>query len=59
MDYLVEKGNEGRYVALRSLLDRRIVAAGPDPRDVYQQAQAAGAAEPVLFYVPDENMDIL
>lgn len=59
MEYLVEKGKEGRYVALWSFLDRRIAAAGADPRTVMQQAREAGAGEPVIFCVPDEKMDIL
>jgi hypothetical protein len=54
-----EEGYEGKYVALRSVADRTVVASGDDPETVMQQARARGAAHPVLFFVPSHDITLV
>ncbi len=54
-----EEGYEGKYVALRSVSDRTVVASGDDPEAVMQKARARGAAQPVLFFVPSHDITLV
>ncbi len=54
-----EDGYEGKYVALRSLLDRTVVACGDNPEIVMKQARRKGCSEPVIFYVPEHNISLV
>ena len=54
-----EEGHEGKYVALRSVADRTVVASGDDPEAVMQEARARGAAQPVLFFVPSHDITLV
>jgi len=56
---ITEDGYEGKYVALRSLVDRTVVASGDNPENVMEQARQKGCKEPVIFYVPEHNMSLL
>jgi hypothetical protein len=54
-----EEGYEGKYVALRSLVDRTVVASGDSPAVVMEQAQRKGCSEPVIFYVPEHSISLV
>lgn len=56
---ITEEGYEGKYVALRSFVDRSVVASGDDPKDVMEKARKAGCGEPVVFYVPEHNITLV
>jgi len=46
-----------KHVALASFSSRKIVAFGEDASQVIEEARNKGYNEPVLFYVPDPNVD--
>ena len=52
---IAEEGYEGKYVALRSFLDRSVIASGNDPKIVMAQAHEQGINNPVLFFVPEQD----
>ena len=54
-----EEGYEGKYVALRSLVDRTVVASGDAPAIVMEQAHLKGCSEPVIFYVPEHSISLV
>ena len=56
---ITEEGYEGKYVALRSLVDRTVVASGGNPKTVMEQARQKGCSEPVMFFVPDHNISLV
>lgn len=56
---ITEEGHEGKYVALRSLVDRTVVASGDNPETVMEQARQKGCSEPVIFYVPEHNISLV
>ena len=45
----------GKYVALRSFNEKDAISSGDNPVDVYAEAKSKGAADPVIFYVPEKN----
>jgi len=47
---------DGKFVALRSLVDREVVASGDDPVEVMDAAKRQGVESPVVFHVPDDDM---
>lgn len=46
----------GEYVAIRSFTDREVISHGTDPIKVYNEAKNKGVKEPVIFYVPEEDV---
>ena len=50
-----EKRYSGKYVAMRSLKNKKVIAWGTDPLKVYEQAKKLGVREPVLLYVPEKD----
>jgi hypothetical protein len=54
-----EEGYEGKYVALRSISDRTVVASGDDPEAVMQEARERGVANPVIFFVPSHDITLV
>jgi hypothetical protein len=56
---ITEEGYEGKYVALKSLLDRTVVASGNNPKVVMEQAHKKGCSEPVIFFVPEHNISLV
>jgi len=56
---VTEEGYEGKYVALRSLTDRKVVASGDDPAEVLEAAKQQGAASPVIVFVPESDMTFI
>jgi hypothetical protein len=53
---ITEEGYEGKYVALRSIVDRTVVASGYNPKVVMKEAHQKGCAEPLIFYVPEHTI---
>jgi len=56
---ITEEGYEGKYVALRSFVDRTVVASGDNPEVVMEQARRKGNSKPVIFYVPEHNISLV
>jgi hypothetical protein len=56
---IAEEGHEGKYVALRSLVNRTVVASGDEAEAVMEQARQKGIREPFIFYVPEHNISLV
>ncbi|MGA2070851.1 MAG: DUF5678 domain-containing protein [Sedimentisphaerales bacterium] len=56
---ITEEGYEGKYVAMRSMSDRTIIASGSSPDAVMKQAREKGVNNPVIFFVPDHNITLV
>jgi hypothetical protein len=50
---------QGRYVALRSAADKRVVASGDDPQVVKTKATQKGVTDPLIFFVPERTDDVI
>ena len=46
----------GQYVAVRSFADRTVISHGAEPLAVLTEAKEKGVADPVLIFVPEQNM---
>jgi hypothetical protein len=46
----------GKYVALASFNNRKIVTYGENPCRVLKKARSKGIENPVIFFVPDPNI---
>ena len=44
----------GRWVVLEG---SDVIAAGPDPREIYQEVRAKGITSPFLIYIPPEDQE--
>jgi hypothetical protein len=51
-----EKRYEGKYVAMVSFTDNRVVASGDDPAKVVKLAEKKGVSQPVVLFVPKGNI---
>jgi len=49
---VTEKRYEGKYVALESFTNNRVVSSGKNPARVLSAAAKKGVAHPVLVFVP-------
>ena len=56
---ITEEGYEGKYVAMRSMFDRTIIASGNDPNAVMKQAHKKGVTDPVIFFVPNHDITLV
>ncbi|MFH1369849.1 MAG: DUF5678 domain-containing protein [Planctomycetota bacterium] len=56
---ITEEGYEGKYVAMRSMSDRTIIASGDNPDAVMKQANKQGVTDPVIFFVPDHDITLV
>jgi hypothetical protein len=56
---ITEEGYEGKYVAMRSMSDRTIIASGSNPDAVMKQANKKGVTDPVIFFVPDHDITLV
>jgi hypothetical protein len=54
-----EEGYEGKYVALRSMSDRTVIASGDDPETVMREAREQGIDNPVIFFVPSHDITLV
>ncbi|MBM4025941.1 MAG: hypothetical protein FJ280_11130 [Planctomycetes bacterium] len=55
-ELIVDKQYQGKFVALRSMTDRTVVAWGDNPSEVGNLAVEKGVAEPIVFYVPEDDV---
>lgn len=46
----------GKYVAIKSIIDSKVVGSGKNPATALRQASAKGFKDPVLVYVPKEGI---
>ena len=46
---------EGKFVAMASFSDRKVLASGNVAEKVYERACKKGASSPVVIYVPKHN----
>ena len=42
----------GKYVAMATFNDRKVISSGIKPEDVFARAEAKGFKNPVVFFVP-------
>jgi hypothetical protein len=56
---ITEEGYEGKYVAMRSMSDRTIIASGSNPDAVMKQANKQGVTDPVIFFVPNHDITLV
>ncbi len=56
---ITEQGYEGKYVAMRSMSDRTIIASGNNPDDVMKHAHKQGVTDPVIFFVPSHDITLV
>ena len=56
---ITEEGYEGKYVAMRSMSDRTIIASGSNPDAVMKQANKKGVTDPVIFFVPNHDITLV
>ncbi|MGD0077997.1 MAG: DUF5678 domain-containing protein [Sedimentisphaerales bacterium] len=53
---IAEKEYEGKYVALRSMAERSVIASGDNPEFVAEEARKKGVHDPVIFFVPSRDI---
>jgi len=46
----------GKYVAIKSLNDSKVVGSGKDPKTALRRAAAKGFDDPVLVYIPEKGV---
>jgi hypothetical protein len=56
---ITEEGYEGKYVAMRSMSDRTVIASGNDPDAVMKQAHKKGVTDPQIFFVPSRGITLV
>ena len=56
---ITAQGYEGKYVALRSMSDRTVIASGDDPESVMRRAREQGVTNPVIFFVPSHDITLV
>lgn len=53
---VTQKKYLGKYVALKSLKDNKVVASGKKPIEVVRRANKKGISAPVIIFVPESSM---
>lgn len=51
-----DKKYTGKYVAIKDFDSKEVIASGEFPEEIYLKATAKGYKNPVIFFVPFENM---
>jgi len=51
-----EKRYEGKYVAMPSFTDRKVIASGNDPSKIMKSAAKKGITDPVIMFIPKGTM---
>ncbi len=46
----------GKYVATKDFSSKKVIASGESPEEVYSKVIRKGCQNPVIFFVPLENM---
>ena len=50
------KKYDGKYVAIRSFRDKKIISSGTNISKVINKARKKGVKDPIVFFVPKEGM---
>jgi hypothetical protein len=50
-----ESRYEGKFVAMASFKDRKVLASGNVAEKVFERARKKGFSSPVIFYVPKQT----
>jgi hypothetical protein len=45
----------GKYVALKSFVENKVIASGKNPSEVIKRANKKGIKDPVLIFVPQNR----
>lgn len=45
----------GRFVAIPSFKEKRVIAYGKKPADVYKTSEKRGVKSPVVFFIPEKD----
>ena len=53
---VTSKKYSGKYVALKSFKENKVVASGKRPEDVLNRASLKGCKQPVIIFVPANNV---
>jgi len=55
---LIDDGEKygGKYIAIKSFKDRKVITYGKDAAKVYDEALKKGIKIPVVFFVPKKGM---
>ena len=53
---LKDKKYAGKYVAIEDFGSEKVIASGESPQEAYTKAIEKGRKDPVVFFVPFENM---
>lgn len=58
MDQILVKEDKygGQYVAMEDLSHPDVISNGKDPQVVYEEAISRGCADPILMFIPENNM---
>ena len=51
-----DKKYQGKFVAMRSVSDKTVIAYGDDPCEVSRLAGERGVEEPIIFFVPEADV---
>lgn len=51
-----EKKYRGNYVAIKDIKHSKVISSGKDPKKVRDEAVKKGFDDPLVVYVPRENM---
>jgi hypothetical protein len=46
----------GRYIAIKDLSNKRVIAYGKDPKEAYNGAVRKGHRNPLILYIPTKGM---
>ena len=46
----------GKYVAISSMEDVKVISSGNDPAEAYEGAVKNGCADPLILYIPKKDM---
>lgn len=55
---LVNNGEcyEGKYVAIKSFIDKEVISSGENPVSVTEEANKKGVENPVVFFIPEKDV---
>lgn len=54
--FITDTKYAGKYVALASFFDKKVVASGDNPDHVMETAHQKGIDSPILIFVPEQNI---
>lgn len=51
-----EKKYSGQYITIKDFNDPTVITHGDNPQKIYEEAIKKGFSEPVIIFVPNEDM---